>query len=150
MFFNVCWHLRSFRFALIGGNLTGQSTGSRRGIGGGIQIPETQLQALLPFPTPPPERPGELARRLRNPEREIQNPRLSGLHAAITYYSDLLYPRYQILSMLGFEFRSSLNGGLCKALDVCACGLSRNTPPARPKKPLARRVDWLFLSHISW
>jgi len=29
-----------------------------------IQIPETQLQALLPFPTPPPDRPGELARRL--------------------------------------------------------------------------------------
>ena len=33
------------------------------GIGGGIQIPETKLQALLPFPAPPPERPGELARR---------------------------------------------------------------------------------------
>ena len=30
-----------FRFALIGGNLTVQSTGSRRGNGGGIQIPET-------------------------------------------------------------------------------------------------------------
>ena len=29
-----------FRFALIGGNLTAQSTGSHRGIGGGIQIPE--------------------------------------------------------------------------------------------------------------
>ena len=29
-----------FRFALIGGNLTAQSTGSQRGIGGGIQIPE--------------------------------------------------------------------------------------------------------------
>jgi len=29
-----------FRFALIGGNLTGQSIGSYRGIGGGIQIPE--------------------------------------------------------------------------------------------------------------
>ena len=27
-----------FRFALIGGNLTAQSTGSHRGIGGGIQI----------------------------------------------------------------------------------------------------------------
>ena len=26
-----------------------------------IQIPETWLRALLPFPTPPPERPGELA-----------------------------------------------------------------------------------------
>ena len=30
-----------FRFALIGGNLAAQSTGSHRGIGGGIQIPET-------------------------------------------------------------------------------------------------------------
>ena len=36
--------------------LTAQSTGSHRGIVGGIQIPETLLQA--------PERPGELARRL--------------------------------------------------------------------------------------
>ena len=30
-----------FRFALIGGNLTAQSMGSHRGIGGGIQLPET-------------------------------------------------------------------------------------------------------------
>ena len=30
-----------FRFALIGGNLTAQSTGSHRGIGVGIQIAET-------------------------------------------------------------------------------------------------------------
>jgi len=31
-----------FRLALIGGNLTAQSTGERQGnIGGGIQIPET-------------------------------------------------------------------------------------------------------------
>ena len=43
-----------FRFGLIGGNLTAQSTG----------IPDTSLQALLPFRTQPPERPGELARRL--------------------------------------------------------------------------------------
>ena len=56
--------LASFRLALIGGNLTAQSTGSHRGIGGGIQIPEMYLQALLPFPAPPPERRGELARRL--------------------------------------------------------------------------------------
>ena len=35
----VCIHAH-FRFALIGGNLTAQSTGSHRGIGGGIQIPE--------------------------------------------------------------------------------------------------------------
>ena len=52
-----------FRFALIGGNLTAQSTGSYGGIGGGIQIPETYLQALLSFPAPPAERPGELALR---------------------------------------------------------------------------------------
>ena len=30
-----------FCFALTGGNLTAQSTGSHRGMGGGIQIPET-------------------------------------------------------------------------------------------------------------
>ena len=53
-----------FTFALIGGNLTTQSTGSHRGIGGGIQIPEMLLQALLPFPALQAERPGELARRL--------------------------------------------------------------------------------------
>ena len=53
-----------FHFALIGGNLTAQSTGSHRGNGDGIQMPEMQLQALRPFPTPPPEHPGELARRL--------------------------------------------------------------------------------------
>ena len=41
VFFNVCLHLRPFRFPLTGRNLTAQSTGSHRGIGGGIQIPET-------------------------------------------------------------------------------------------------------------
>ena len=35
----VCIRAR-FRFALIDGNLTAQSTGSHRGIGGGIPIPE--------------------------------------------------------------------------------------------------------------
>ena len=87
MFVYIC---ARFRFSLIGGNLTGQWTGSRRGIGGEIQMPETQLQA----------------RRLRNPQHEIQNSRLSGVQAVITYYSDLLYPGYQRLFMLGFEFRS--------------------------------------------
>jgi len=53
-----------FRFGLIGGNLTAQSMGSQKGIGGGIQVPEMYLQALLPFPTLPPECPGELAHRL--------------------------------------------------------------------------------------
>ena len=57
MFFNVCLHLRSYP-------LTAQSTGSHRGIGGRIQIPETKLQALLAFPTLPPECPGELPCRL--------------------------------------------------------------------------------------
>ena len=54
-----------FRFALIGGNLTAQSMGSHRGIGGGIQLPETYwFLTLLLFPAPPPERRGELACRL--------------------------------------------------------------------------------------
>ena len=55
-----------FHFTLIGRNLTAQSTGSHRGTGRGIKIPETYmyLQDLLPFPAPPPERPGEFARRL--------------------------------------------------------------------------------------
>ena len=35
MFVNIQAH---FHFALIGGNLTAQSTGSHKGIGGGIQI----------------------------------------------------------------------------------------------------------------
>ena len=36
---NICRNFRArFRFALIGGNLTAQSKGSHRGIGGGIQI----------------------------------------------------------------------------------------------------------------
>ena len=40
-----------FHFALIGGNLRAPSTVSHKGIGSGIQIPETLLQVLLPFPT---------------------------------------------------------------------------------------------------
>ena len=40
--FSMFVHIRvRFRCELIGGNLTAQSTGSHRGIGGGIQIPET-------------------------------------------------------------------------------------------------------------
>ena len=40
--FSMFLHIRArFRFAPIGGNLIGQSTGSHREIGGGIQIPET-------------------------------------------------------------------------------------------------------------
>ena len=41
-----------------------QSTGSHRSIRGEIQIPETHLRALLPFPAPQQERPGELTRRV--------------------------------------------------------------------------------------
>ena len=38
--------------ALIGGNLTAQSTGSHRGIGGGIQIPETVVASSPSFSRP--------------------------------------------------------------------------------------------------
>ena len=39
---NICRNFRAcFRFALLGGNLTAQSKGSHRGIGGGIQIPNS-------------------------------------------------------------------------------------------------------------
>ena len=62
--FSMFVYIRArFCFALISGNLTPQSAGSHRGIGGGIQIPETQLQALLLFPAPPSESPGEFTRR---------------------------------------------------------------------------------------
>ena len=40
-FLMVVYIRARFRFAVIGENLTAQSTGSHRGIGGGIQIPET-------------------------------------------------------------------------------------------------------------
>ena len=51
--FSMFVYIRAgFRFALIGGNVTAQSTRSHRGTGGGIQILET------------PERHVELAHRL--------------------------------------------------------------------------------------
>ena len=63
--FSMVVYVRArLRFALISGNLAAQSTGSHRGIGGVIHIPETYLQALLPFPAPPPACSGELVRRL--------------------------------------------------------------------------------------
>ena len=68
--FSMFAYIRArFRFALIGGNLTAQSTvyGEPQANGRGIQIPETELQALLPFHAPPPERPGELAHRICQP-----------------------------------------------------------------------------------
>ena len=71
VFFYVCLILARFPFALIGRNLPAKSMGNHRGIGGRIQIPETYLQAHLPFPAPPPERPGELARRLELPQSSV-------------------------------------------------------------------------------
>ena len=62
----TCFSMFVFTFVLIGRNLTAQLTGSHKGIGGGIQIPETYLPALFPFPTPPPECPRVLALRLEN------------------------------------------------------------------------------------
>ena len=53
--------LAHFHFVLIGRNLTAQSTESHREMEFKFQ---RQLQALLPFPAPPPERPRELAHRL--------------------------------------------------------------------------------------
>ena len=47
VFFNVCLHSPSFRFPLIGGNLTAQSTWSHRAIVGGIQVPETYTSPSL-------------------------------------------------------------------------------------------------------
>ena len=64
-YFSMFVYIRArFCSALIGGNLTAHSRGSHGGIGGGIQIPESQWQALLPFSARQPERPGELARRV--------------------------------------------------------------------------------------
>ena len=48
--FSMFVYIRAhFHFRLTGGNLTALFTGSHRGITGGIEIPETWLQALLPF-----------------------------------------------------------------------------------------------------
>ena len=61
--------LASFRFALIGGSLTAESTGSHRGIGrigGGSNSNSRDVVASSPsFSALPPERPAELVRRLR-------------------------------------------------------------------------------------
>ena len=52
--FSMFVYIRAhFRSMLIGRNLTAQSTGSHKGIGGGIQILETSLQALPPSHPPP-------------------------------------------------------------------------------------------------
>ena len=57
MFFNVCLHLRWYP-------LTAQSTGSHRGIGGWIQIPEKKAASSPCFSRSVTRVPGELARRL--------------------------------------------------------------------------------------
>ena len=67
-----------FCFILIGRNLTAQLTRSHRGIGGGIQIPETLLQALLPFPALLSEHPGELAHRFNPSFNKTLEIRIAG------------------------------------------------------------------------
>ena len=63
--FSMFVYIRAlFCFVPIGRNLTAQLTASHRGIGSGIQIPETKLQALPPFPASQPESPRQLAPRL--------------------------------------------------------------------------------------
>ena len=65
MCFSMFVYIRArFLFPLIDRNLKVQSTGSHRGTGGGIQIPEIRLQPLLPFPAPPPKHSRELTRTL--------------------------------------------------------------------------------------
>ena len=53
-----------FRLVLIGGNLTAQSTGSHRGTGGGIQIPETVVAISPSFSCPSARAPQRARRRL--------------------------------------------------------------------------------------
>ena len=54
-----------FPFPLIGGNLTAQSTGSHRGIGGGIKFQSSFREVVASSPSfsrPAAERPGELVK----------------------------------------------------------------------------------------
>jgi len=67
---NFCFESR-FWSALIGKNVTAQTTGSHSCAGGGIQIPKTSLQALSPFYSLAPPTPRELARRLKKFTRKI-------------------------------------------------------------------------------
>ena len=49
--FSMFVYIRApFRFMLIGGNLTAQSTGSHRGIGSGIQIQRRSCKLSFLFP----------------------------------------------------------------------------------------------------
>ena len=53
-FFNVCLHSRSFPLHANWQKSDSSVNGEPQGIGGGIQILETSLQALPPSPPPPP------------------------------------------------------------------------------------------------
>ena len=53
-----------FRLVLIGGNLTAQSTGSHRGTGGGIRIPEAVVAISPSFSCPSARAPKRARRRL--------------------------------------------------------------------------------------
>ena len=48
VFFMFVYIRARYCLALIGGHMTAQSTGSHRGIGGGIQIPSYKLSFLSP------------------------------------------------------------------------------------------------------
>ena len=80
-----------FCFMLIGRNLTAQSTGSHRGIGGGIQIPEGhswKLSFLFP--------PGELARRLvASRLNTVLYPNLTTMHLVQQANSSLVWREKQ-------------------------------------------------------
>ena len=75
-----------FCCALIGGDLIVQSTGSHRGIGDGIQIPE--LQALLPFSAPPPGSPRKACS-----QANMKSQLISYLNSITSELSNLLSPR---------------------------------------------------------
>ena len=75
-FLMFVYNSASFRFALIGGNLTAQSTGSHSG--------------KLSFLFPPPERPGEFARRLPRKCRVTQ--KLSVRNLSVLKGGNFIYP----------------------------------------------------------
>ena len=74
--FSVLVYIRvRFRFALIGGNLTAQSTGSHKGRWNLIF-----RDVVLPFPASSSARPGELAHRL-------QDGQISDKHKSICHFT---------------------------------------------------------------
>jgi len=63
--FQYLFYIRArFRLALIGGNLTAQSTGSHRGIEGALQIPETVVASSPSFSRPSARAPHRALRML--------------------------------------------------------------------------------------